>query len=377
MSEQWFPFATSPAGTASFPSYRFSGTHRGIGQQYGEACADAIVKHRDLAVERLSTHSNVSVQSALAATSAYREFVIEHAEFLDEEIQGVAEGSGLSLTEAYLLQLRAELHQHDYTTVDAPGECTTFAVLADAAADRTPLVGQNADLPAPYTQIAVVIHLVPDHGPEVLMLTPAGQVSYIGINDRGLGVFGNFLNCDGWRVGFPRYLLTRLALLHDTVKGAVEAVRDVPRASSRNLIMLDAHNTAVDIETTPKGTARLYPEHGILAHSNHFLGEELLAEERAAPPRLENSRVRYDRMRELLAANHGAIDALTMQRILRDRDDVPDALCIIPGDEDTDNITFASVIAEPTLGQLSVAVGPPNEHPYTCYRFSKEIPDDR
>jgi len=371
MSEQAHPFATSPTDTASFPFYRFSGTHRGIGQQYGEACADAILMHRDLAVERLSTHFNVSAQSALAATGAYRKFVVEHAEFLDEEIQGVAEGSGLSLAEAYLLQLRAELHQHDYPAAAAADECTTFAVLADAAADGTPLVGQNADLPALYSRIGVVIHVVPDEGPEVLMLTPAGQVSYIGINDRGLGVFGNFLNCDGWRVGFPRYLLTRLALLHDTVQDAAEVVRGLPRASSRNLIMLDANNAAVDIETTPNDTAQLHPEHGLLAHSNHFLGEELLAEERADRTRLENSRVRYGRMKELLAANHGAIDVPTMQRILRDRDNAPDALCIAPGDENSDNITFASVIAEPTLGRLSVAVGPPNENPYTCYRFGK------
>ncbi|MEJ7757322.1 MAG: C45 family autoproteolytic acyltransferase/hydrolase [Nocardioidaceae bacterium] len=137
---------------------------------------------------------------------------------------------------------RAELHQHDYATADGPAECTTFAVLPIAAADGTPLVGQNADLPALYSQLGVVIHVVPDDGPAVLMLTPAGQVSYIGINDRGLGVFGNFLSCDGWRVGFPRYLLTRPALLHDTVRGAVAAVRNVPRASSRNLIMLDANN---------------------------------------------------------------------------------------------------------------------------------------
>lgn len=353
---------------AQFPFHRFSGSHRSIGRQYGEACVELIVRHRDLALESLSVNANLSASAALAATEVYRQYVLEHAAFLDDEIQGVAEGSGLSLAETYLLQLRAELHRHGNAATDTPGECTTFAVLGEAAAGGTPLVGQNADLPAFYSEISVVIHVAPDDGPEVLMLTPAGQVSYIGINDRGLGVFGNFLNCDGWRAGFPRYLLTRLALRHDSVQKAVGAVRSVPRASSRNLIMLDA-TAALDIETTPGDTAVLSPERGILAHSNHFLSPVLLDEERAEPAKLKNSQVRYDRMTELLSADRGALDMATMQRILRDRVTAPDAVCIAPGDEEVDNITVASVIAQPTLGQLTVAVGPPHEHAYVSYRL--------
>jgi len=60
-----------------------------------------------------------------------------------------------------------------------------------------------------------------------------------------------------------------------------------------------------------------------------------------------------------------------MQGILRDRHDVPNALCIAPEDEEADNITFASVIAQPTIGRLSVAMGPPHEHPYVSYGFER------
>lgn len=366
--------SSTPSQTpAEFPSYRFSGTHREIGRQYGEACTDAIALHLNLAVERLSTGSKVSKAAALGATATYREFVVEHARFLDEEIQGVAEGAGLSLAEAYLLQLRAELMQ-PATPHHGAGECTTYAVLPETAADgATSMIGQNADLPAFYGQLGVVIHVAPDDGPECLMLTPAGQVSYIGINDRGLGVFGNFLHCDGWRAGFPRYLFTRLALQHDTVQAASAAVRDVPRASSRNLIMLDAHGSALDLETTPTDTASIHPQDGVLAHSNHFLSDQFSELERQAPWGLENSKHRYRRMAELLRKHHGSLDVTTMQGILRDRDNVPNALCIAPGDEEIDNITFASVIAEPTMGRLNAAVGPPHEHSYVSYGFEKEM----
>ena len=233
-----------------------------------------------------------------------------------------------------------------------------------------PLVGQNADLPAFYREIGVMLEIVADDAPAVLMLTPAGQVSYIGINDRGLGVFANFLTCDGWRLGFPRYFLSRLALTRESVEEAIVAVRAVPRASSRNLMMLDGHGVAADLETTPTRDARLDPEHDLLAHSNHYVAASLRDEERVSASYLPNTQTRLARMRELLAADHGRLDAARMQTILRDRATYPDTLCRAPGDAaDSDTITFASIIAAPTRGELWVAVGPPHEHEYQHHAF--------
>ncbi|MDQ3779430.1 MAG: C45 family peptidase [Chloroflexota bacterium] len=356
----------------TFPAYRFSGSHLAIGRAYGDACGDDIRRHRDLALERLRRRAKIAPERAVAGALAYRRFVVEHAPFLDEEIRGVAEGAGLSLAEAYFLQLRAEAA---VVTPDENGdECTTFAVLPEATSNGVGLVGQNADLPAFYRAISVVVEFVPDDGPAVLMLTPAGQVSYIGINDRGLGVFANYLSCDGWRVGYPRYLLTRLAMTHETVDAALAAVRSVPRASSRNLIMLDAHGVAADLETTATRDARLEPDTGLLAHSNHYLAPELLAEEKGSEQGVANSRVRYQRMRALLEGHRGELDATLMQTLLRDRSDLHDSICRVAVDDpSTDIMTFASAIAEPTKGQMWVAIGPPSEHSYRRYAFAGSI----
>jgi len=360
--------------TRTFPFYRFAGTHRAIGRQFGEASADLVHRHRDLAVARLERRAGVDREIALAKAMAYRPYVLEHAPFFDEEIQGVAEGAGLSLPEAYLLQLRAELAvpRLDDPNAETPDECTTFALLPEATVDGSPLIGQNADLPAFYRDIAILAEIVPDDAPAVLMLLPAGQVSYIGINDRGLGVFANYLTCDGWRLGLPRYLLSRLALTQETVDDAIAAVRAVRRASSRNLILLDARGTAADLETTPTRDARLDPDRGVLAHSNHYVAADLAGEERSPAKHVRNSRVRLDRMRELLDQERGRLDAHRMQTILRDRACHPDTLCRMTGDDDSsDVITFASVIAEPTAGRLWVAVGPPHQHAYQSYEFSR------
>ncbi len=174
----------------------------------------------------------------------------------------------------------------------------------------------------------------------------------------------------GWRAGFPRYLFSRLALTYDSVDKAITAVRNVPRASSRNLIFLDRNGKAADLETTPTQDALIEPENSLLAHSNHFIGENLLDEERSTGRNLENSRVRLQRIHQLLEDYHGNLNVQVMQDILRDRGSGPHSLCVMPVDDMEDNITFASIIAEPSKGKLWIAIGPPNLYEYKCYSFS-------
>lgn len=362
--------------TKSFPFYHFEGTPRQIGQQHGEACRELVHKNLEMATERLRRKYNVSTrEEIIEAALKYRSYVQKYAPHFDEEIQGLAEGAGISLGESYLLQVRAELNKIFQTNQT---ECTTFAVASEATADGSPLIGQNADLPAFYGELSVVIESIPDQGPASLMLTPAGQISFIGINDAGVGAFGNFVTCDGWRVGFPRYFLTKLALTQGTVAEAVNLVDSVYRASSRNLLMLDKQGGIADVETIPSKISIIQAKKGILAHSNHFVSPQLLDEERLTGIELENSRVRIARMEEMLDANRGKLNAEVMQDILRDRGSFPHCLCQIEGDEGmqapgekaTDIITFASVIAEPGKGHLWIAIGPPDQYEYKKYSFS-------
>lgn len=297
----------------------------------------------------------------------YRPYVQKYAPFFDEEIQGIARATGLTLGDVYFLQLRAEIYNHFEST----DECTTFAVMPEATNDGNPLVGQNADLPGFYSEVSIIAEFVPNEGPSQLMLTPAGQVSYIGINDLGLGVFANFIVCDGWRVGFPRYLLSRLALTKSNLKEAVDLINSIYRASSRNLIMLDKSGQILDLETVPKRTSIIEPENGLIAHSNHFVSNELIDEERKTGEDLVNSKIRLSRMRSLLENKYGQLNVEEMQKILRDRETAPHTLCRIPGDFGVDSVTFASVIAEPLKGRIHVTMGPPNQFEYKTYSFSK------
>lgn len=357
--------------------HRFAGSHREIGRQYGSTCAALVDKHLALALDRLG-RSGISPEQATDVALRFRPFVQEHAAFLDEEIVGLAEGAGIELAQAYLLQVRAEVYGVLLGAAGAANECTTFAVLPEATGTGTALAGQNADLPDLYADLMIVIQVHPDDEPGVLMAVPAGQVSYIGINEAGMAAFGNFLHCDGWGVGFPRYLFSRYALAQGSTAAAMAGLRGLPRAASRNLVLIDADHDVVDLENTPSRDAEVRPVDGLLSHTNHYVAPELQGEERAEPRYLRNSRVRLDRVTALLREHRGRIDPPTMAAILRDRSDAPDALSVQQFDDPDRGaaaadqyMTVASVIAEPQRGRMWVTGGPPSQSGYVEYSFAQ------
>lgn len=353
----------------SFPFYRFSGSHREIGRQYGEACRELILQHRDLALERLQRKADLSYEDVTERTLWYRPWVEQAAPFFCEELVGLSESAGISEAEAWLLQLRAEVAIVEKD--EAGDECTGFVIQPEATSDGVGLVGQNADLPAFYRDIAIVAEMQFDDIPSILMLLPAGQLSYLGINNAGMGVSANFLTCDGWRVGFPRYFFSRLALTKRTVDEGAALIENLHRASSRNLMMLDGDGNGLNLETSVTKSARIYPSNGIIAHANNYQSPEMQHAERSTGIGLRNSQGRHAAMRALLDQRHGSLNAEAMKDVLRDRTDPMACVNRHQGDiPELDSMTFASLIMQPSLGQMEIAVGPPDQNDYQTYTFN-------
>ena len=332
------------------------------GALYGEACRDLIGAHLDHALGRLERARGLGVADAYRRAAEYRQFTVVAQPDLAAEIDGVAHGANLACTEAaWVLQLRAELQRPVERATEH--ECTSFAVVGAATANGETLAGQNADLPAFYSRLLVLLRrVIPGQG-RVTTLTPAGQIGYHGMNEHGVAVFANFLHTDGWRIGVPRYLLTRIALAERTREAALAAVTRTQRASPRNLLIADPTG-ATDLETTPTAVARIEPTDGVLAHSNHYVAPELADRERAAPRGVANSQQRLAQMTALLRARRGTLDLPGIAAVLRDRQCVPDALSRAPGEWDDDVSTIASTVAEVAARRLWIAIGPPHQAAY-------------
>lgn len=363
----------------AFPFFHFTGSHADVGREHGRALRDAIHLHLER-LERRFARQGVPLGRAESAALVYEPAIEAASPGLVAEIHGLAEGADVSAGAAFLLQLRAEVFVDLVGRHGAEQECTTFAISPERTGTTRGFVGQNADLPAMYHDLMTVQQLSVEGEPQVMMATPAGQISYIGINDAGLGVFGNYLHSDRWRLGFPRYLYTRVALRQSTVPDAERELRGLHRASSRNIIMLDAAGRAVDLENTAEEMISLHAERGVLVHANHYADARLAGDE--TNPFLENSQTRHRRLSARIDAAEGPIGPHEIAAMLRDRSDHGDELSIHPEDDqrtldaEDRNMTVTSVIAEPARGQVWIASGPPSLHTYRRHGFSPATASD-
>ena len=348
---------------SQFPHHRLQGTPREVGRQHGEALRSMIRAHLELIYTQGAQRSNLAPETGRRWALAFGPMIGEAAPHFLEEIEGVAEGAGIERAEALLLQVRQEVaHVARFGAVDL--ECTSFAVSGPYTRTGTTFAGQNADLAGGIEAFSAVVTFAVTGKPAVMMLVPAGQISYLGISSEGLSADANFLRSAGWRTGFPRYLLTRLAIEQPTLKAAVDAALTPRRASSRNLLLADRTGAMVDIETTAQEHGLAWGD-GCLVHANHHVLPGMAGHETATAEERHNSGCRQDRIAALMEEHRGRIDATVLKTVLRDHANRPHSICAHPGERVS--YSFASIVSDLEAGAMEVAVGPPCEHDYVRY----------
>jgi len=319
--------------------------------------------HLELIYTQGAQRSNLVPETARRWALAFGPMIGDAAPHFLEEIEGVAEGADIEQSEALLLQVRQEVaHVARFGAVDL--ECTSFAVSGPYTRAGTTFAGQNADLAGGIEAFSAVVTFAVTGKPAVMMLVPAGQISYLGISSEGLSADANFLRSAGWRTGFPRYLLTRFAIEQPTLKAAVDAALTPRRASSRNLLLADRTGAMVDIETTAQEHGLAWGD-GCLVHANHHVLPGMAGHETATAEELHNSGRRQDRIAALMEEHRGRIDATVLKTVLRDHANRPHSICAHPGERVS--YSFASIVSDLEAGAMEVAVGPPCEHDYVRY----------
>jgi len=327
----------------TFPLIEVSGSSYEMGCQHGAQAAD-LVRRYILWIGKLT---GMSVDVLCRNGMAFLPMVEELSPSLVEEIQGLADGAGISFEEAMLCQVRA-----DAARVGASG-CTAFALTGSATADHQPLAGQNLDLEPEYADVAILLRVEPADGrPRALMFTFAGQLGYSGMNEYGLAHFNNSLFDYRWRLGLPRQSLKRVMLEKRTVEECVELLARHRVCSAANVVLCDGRGKIADVEVRPEGIALFDDEHpDCRIHTNHYLTSQFVPYETGSLP---DSRPRLARIRALIQENWGRITVETMKVILADHHGDTGGIC---RHGETGWHSIAGYIAEPVKGLLHVRRG--------------------
>lgn len=323
---------------APCPVYKLRGTPRQRGRAHGEAARDLIraLVEEHFAFLEFSSGSIVGVSfpraQILQVSDQYLPACERFAPDLVQEVQGIAEGSGVPFNEIFSLNTFIDLADmvrpetaHNYFA-HATNGCTSYGAMPPATRDGGIYLGQTFDTKAVFEPYVCALNIedafeLPRTSAVVASFT--GMVGCAGINAYGVGVVINHLHTYDARPGVPFTFAVRKMLQATTADDAIESLSHSEPASGIHYLVGDP-NTLRAAETSATQFETLTPRDGFLSHANHCATDALQAIE--TTPSVY-SLCRGNRATEMLTAHAGSIDANTLVEISSDHIGADDTIC--------------------------------------------------
>jgi isopenicillin-N N-acyltransferase like protein len=347
------------------------------GRVHGRNMRSEIRDNYTTYVERFEA-GGAKLPYVLEQSDAWAAFIARDNPEYAEEMEGVAAGAELSLTEVALLNARyeltygvfgAEAHSVNSPQIQEQEGCTAFGLLPEMTATGHTLIGQNWDWLQKVQGHVFVMRVKRSSEPgttkpDFVGFTEAGIVGCkIGVNAAGIGLCVNGLvtNRDGAN-GFRKPFHVRCREILDawTFDKALLPVVQTDRSCSANFLIGHADGEIIDIEATPDYCSYLYPENGVVTHANHLVRETRIASqfERIAP----HSLYRANRLERMLRQRGGTIGIDTIQTLLSDHFSAPASICrhpdmTLPEPKRVTSVTAAAIDLNARM--LYVTDGPP------------------
>jgi len=315
------------------------------GRIHGRTMRNPIRENYQTYVDRFQA-GGAKLPVVLEQSDAWAEFIARDNPEYSDEMLGVAAGAGLSLTEIAMLNARYELTYcvfgAEAQSVNSPPVveqegCTAFGLFPEMTKSGHTLIGQNWDWLERVRGRVFIMRVkrssAPGQGkPDFVGFTEAGIVGCkMGVNEAGIGLCVNGLVTarDGAN-GFRKPFHVRCKEILDawTFDKALLPVVQTNRCCSTNFLIGHADGEIIDIEATPDYCAYLYPNDGLITHSNHLVRETRIASEfeRIAP----HSLYRANRCERLLRRHAGDITIDTIHTALSDHFSAPASICRHP-----------------------------------------------
>ncbi|MGP0070608.1 MAG: C45 family autoproteolytic acyltransferase/hydolase [Bryobacteraceae bacterium] len=332
----------------------------------------------------------------LQQSDAWAAFIARDNSEYAAEMEGIAAGAGVSLTEIALLNARYELAYcvfgSEAQSLNSPAAieqegCTSFGLLGEMTAGGHTIIGQNWDwLQKVQGHVFIMrVQRSSEFGvnkPDFVGFTEAGIAGCkMGVNAAGIGLCVNGLvtqrdGVNGFRK--PFHVRCREILDAWTFDKALLPVVQTDRCCSTNFLIGHADGEIIDIEATPDYCSYIYPENGVVTHANHLVRETRIASqfERIAP----HSLYRANRLERLLRRSSGKIGIDTIHISLSDHFSSPASICRHPDTtlpEAKRVISVAAAAIDLNTRTLFVTDGPPCQSAFQAVPLVRDIASNR
>lgn len=275
--------------------------------------------------------------------------------------KGIAAGAGVPYSAILALNIRTEIAYGM-----ARDGCTAISWRTPSGAS---LLAQNWDWQE--EQRPNLIHLCirsppqPERQkPSISMITEAGIIGKIGLNDKGVGVCLNAIAANG--VDFARlpvHLALRACLESESADQAANDLQREGVASACHILVMDGKR-GIGLECSSKDVIALEADKsGMVTHTNHFLKTHSGVEDKIMP---NDSPERLERVSELIKKETQISEMQDDQKqkglirsILKDEENSPLSICRSPT-EKSPMATLFSIVMDLTSKTAEVTVGKPS-----------------
>lgn len=346
-----------------------SGSPYDMGYKHGLTHQDGI---RHFAKERVHLSGDpqwsgqrLSADEVLAIADACLEEHRRYSPDLTQELQGMADASGLTISELIVVCGFTDFIDTIYNAANlripahaGMDNCTAFLVPNGKAAAGQGFFGQTWDMHDTATPHVILIDGKPKDKPEFLAFTTVGCVGMIGMNSEGVAIGINNLSANDGQIGVTWNFVIRKALEQTNADDALECVTSANLAGAHNYLIMDRSGKGYNVEAMPSKTHVEKLEDAPLVHTNHCLVPETqsVEREREAASR-ESTERRLEQGYKLLAKN--AITKDDLIAVTRD----PDAICV-ESKPPRHVESCGAAIMRPATGDFWAVWGLPSENEY-------------
>jgi isopenicillin-N N-acyltransferase-like protein len=268
-----------------------------------------------------------------------------------EEMQGLGHGAGFNMATIMALNARTEIM---YGMID--DGCTSLAWKAKDAS----WLAQNWDWQVEQKENLIVLDVTPANGkPRYKIVTEAGILGKIGLNDAGVGVCLNAIRAKGVNVNkLPVHLGLKIALECRSRDEAVKRLETFGIASACTIVIADGASGGIALECSAEGIEKIEQDgRNRIFHSNHFLKPQDGVVDTQMP---RDTLQRIERIEHLADDLEGDLTHEKLRELFKDEQNLPTAICRAKGGE-SNGATLFNIVSDLKRKEALVSLGRPSE----------------
>ncbi|CDQ38576.1 MULTISPECIES: C45 family autoproteolytic acyltransferase/hydolase [Virgibacillus] len=357
------------------------GTAKEIGRQHGEQGKKEIDKSMETYERLFYEYQGIDWKTVRERALIHVPAIEAFDSVLLDEIEGVAEGSGLAFEDILALNARSEIALTGDAHTSFSDGCTSICTSSPLTADT--IIGQNWDWKATQKDSLLMMNIERKDRPNILMVTEGGIIGKIGCNEHAVGVGLNALHSSKKSDGVPIHLGLRSILDSASLHEAMGKIQEGQMASAANFMIGYSegahHGMTFHVEVSPFGIAITNKEasHGV--HTNHICSQEIQMQVGEGNNlRYSDSEIRKRRAEQLLAQaiqNKTEITEETFKIWLSDTFNAPNSINHFVNKQAPVHRrmeTIFGIVMNLTKNRIYICDGMPVDHPFQKYTVKRE-----